>query len=184
MAADEFTVEISVGVCAAVRCDQQLCAVKVWRTDRCKLDLYRPLCQFGTDFSCRLQLCASVCICLSPDGSRLTSRTSAWCLCRLFALFMFFHCLLIISCCLTLHKMDRIYRTGRQTVAETVTIIIAHKLRFSIHHCDCSFMACLCAKTTSYTCFLVDLYNSSYHLSFLLLSAYLLFVSFDFLCAY
>ena len=39
--------EIGVGVCRAVRCDQELCARKVGRMDRCQLDLHRPVAQAG-----------------------------------------------------------------------------------------------------------------------------------------
>ena len=45
--ANETVVEISVSVCSAVGCDQQVCTVKIRSIDRSKLDLYRPLAELA-----------------------------------------------------------------------------------------------------------------------------------------
>ena len=45
LAAHKLLMEIGVGVCRAVRRDQELCALKVGRMDRSQLDLHRPVAQ-------------------------------------------------------------------------------------------------------------------------------------------
>ena len=54
--AHKLMMEIGVGVCRAVRCNQELCALKVGRMDGCQLDLHRPVAQAGNwlhrDSSC------------------------------------------------------------------------------------------------------------------------------------
>ena len=70
---------------------------------------------------------------------------------------------LIISRCLTLHKGDSPGRTGWQTVAQAVAVIIPQKLRFSVYDADGSLMAGIGTDAAAVAFFLINVNHSSNH---------------------
>ena len=69
--------------------------------------------------------------------------------------------------------MNGIHRTGRQAVAQTITVIIPEKLRFSVHHADGSLVTGSGTGTTAITFLFINLNNSSYHFTGLLVKTYI-----------
>ena len=67
--------------------------------------------------------------------------------------FLCFHTLfdrrLIIICRLALNDMDRVGRTGRQTVSESVAVIILDQFRLAVYHGDRTLVTGICAGSTS-----------------------------------
>src|SRR5699024_5860885 len=74
----------------------------------------------------------------------------------------------IISGGLPLFKSDGSGRAGRQTVSQSVAVVVPDQFCFSIYHLDGSLVACSRAGAASVTFFFIYLDNFSYHMKSLL----------------
>ena len=70
---------------------------------------------------------------------------------------------LIIGSCLTLDDADGVHRTGWQTVAQSVAVVVADQLCFAVHHGDGSLVAGFGTQTTAVAFFLVNRNNFADH---------------------
>src|SRR5574344_1115599 len=100
------------------------------------------------------------------DGFRLCARTSACQRFFLLAQLAFLHGNFVVFLRFTFLKADRARRAGRQTISETVAVIVSEKLRFSVYHSDCPFVAGFCAQAAAVTFFLINSNNFSNHVPF------------------
>lgn len=66
--------------------------------------------------------------------------------------------------CFPLFEGDRSGWADRQTVAESVTIVVAKKLRFAVNHADRALVTGLCAQAAAIAEFFVDFDNLSDHI--------------------
>lgn len=81
----------------------------------------------------------------------------------IFKAFVFKNGLLVIGCRLSFNKGYGSGRAGGETVPETVTIIIPHKLGLSVHHRYGSLMASRRAGAAAVAFFRIDIYDPSFH---------------------
>ena len=165
MPLDEFFVEGGIGIRGAVCGNQQLCAVKIRCACGNQLNLHRPLGQAADRLCIASRSGFFVC-----NRSGLTSRTSAG-ECHPFCLhfflhpsaLIFLHCLFIIRCRFALHKGNRGSGAGRQAIAQTIAVVIAHQLRLSVYHSDCAFVTSGGTGTAAIAFILINFNDSSFH---------------------
>ena len=74
------------------------------------------------------------------------------------------HGRLIVRRGLPFLEADCARRTGRQTVAHAVTVIVPQELRLSIHDADRALMAGAGTDPTAVASILIDMNKLSYHL--------------------
>src|SRR5699024_10586995 len=69
----------------------------------------------------------------------------------------------IIGSRLPLYKRDGVHGTGRQTVPQTIAVIIPQQFCLSIHHADGTLMTGGSTGAAAVTFLFINLNNSSYH---------------------
>ena len=127
-----------IGVSGTVGCHEKGSVLKIWSVDRGKFDLYRPLAKLRAGRENRGSGCH-----------------------------MLFHRFGVICSGFPLYKRDGAGRAGGETVAQTVTVVVAQQSGFSIYHADSSFVTGGRAESAAVTFLFVDLNDLSYHNIFL-----------------
>ena len=170
-AADEILVETAVGIGRAVRRDQQIRPVKEGGVDRDKLDLYRPLTKpayrgnrGGLPFNGR-----------SLPGNGPQGSTRAAGLTGVFLRGQYRR--LVIGRSLPLLKGDGVFRAGRQTIPQTVAVILPHEPGLAVYQTDGPLVAGTDAQTAAAAFFLIYFNYPSEHVIRLLSFAVVLIVT-------
>ena len=161
MIPNEILVEVSIRIRCTIRRNEKVCSCKHRSPLLHQLDLHRPLAEPGRN-CCRifLRICTvnrpAVFTCFSCSGILLSGR--------LFCLpLVLFYRLLIVRQRLPLHKRNRICRTDRQAVTESVAVVIPDQLCLPVNHRNRTFMTGMRTKPASCTSVFLYLNNFSNH---------------------
>jgi len=172
--ADEFLVEVRIGIRGAGGGDQQLRALKIRGVHRRQLDLHRPLGQPGDGLGGGL---AGGRLLPAVNRPGLGAGTAAGhCTLALrvnlgVSLFLLvgFDRRAVVLGGLALGEGDGVRRTGRQAVAQSVAVVVAEQLGLAVHHADGPFVAGRGTGAAAVTFFFVYMDNFPFHGRFLLL---------------
>ena len=139
----ELFVDVGIGVGGAVGRDQQLCAVKVGRIHRHKLDLAGPLTQLRLHRSGSSLGLGSLPAELLHGAARAAVEGRCRRLCGRGSLFLFVfqHGLFIVSSGFPLGEGNGAGGAAGQAVAEAVAVVVPHQLCLAIHQPDGSLVA-------------------------------------------
>ena len=170
--------EIGVGIGRAVRCNQELCALKVRRMDGCQLDLHRPVAQAG-DRLHRGGNCTFGSLRLfqhpHPGAGAAALVKVLHLLLQFLFLFVLLHRCLVVGGGFPLFKGDGSSGAARQAVAKAIAEIFPHQLCLAVDDINGSLMAGGCAQAAAVAFFFVNMDDLPNHIYTLLLWVFFAF---------